>query len=314
MRIRFCTSEQGVTELLVSSIPRLAVSLAVALTVTGCAQPPPVAAPAPAAVIARPVHVPLRPFLSNLRTVQVRTPAGDTLSFLLDTGGGFSLITPTVARSLGCEPFGRATGYRMSGERVDAELCADVTLSLGGVPVTHPTVAVLDLMALLPAGLPELHGLISLKSLEGMTVTLDLPGEVLTLESPASAASRTRSMRPLRTRVATGEGGGALTLFVAADAPRTPLWLLLDSGNLVGTILSPQAMRRLGRVVPDSLPSGPHAVPLRITGLPGEEHAATVMDLIHDGALGAVFFRRRLVTMDLATGRVWVSVEPVSHP
>jgi hypothetical protein len=101
---------------------------------------------------------------------------------------------------------------------------------------------------------------------------------------------------------------------VAADAPRTPLWLLLDSGNLVGTILSPQAMRRLGHAVADSLPSGPHPVPLQISGLPAEEHAATVMDLIHDGALGAAFFRRRVVTIDLATGRAWVSVDPVNQP
>src|SRR5689334_25368469 len=63
------------------------------------------------------VHVALRPYFRGLRTVEVRV-AGISRSFLVDTAGGRTLLTPAMAASLGCAPRGRAVGYRMNGDPV----------------------------------------------------------------------------------------------------------------------------------------------------------------------------------------------------
>ena len=65
-----------------------------------------------------PIEVPLTAYIANLRTLAV-TLGNDTVPFLLDTGGGFTVLTPEVARSAGCVPFGRVTGFRSSGGRLD---------------------------------------------------------------------------------------------------------------------------------------------------------------------------------------------------
>jgi hypothetical protein len=43
----------------------------------------------------------------------------DSVSLLLDTGGGETLIAPRVAAEIGCVPRGRSVGFRLRGERVE---------------------------------------------------------------------------------------------------------------------------------------------------------------------------------------------------
>lgn len=50
---------------------------------------------------------------------------------LLDTGGGATLITPEVARQIGCTPFGRDVGHRMTGEAAEFQRCEALALSAG---------------------------------------------------------------------------------------------------------------------------------------------------------------------------------------
>jgi hypothetical protein len=89
----------------------------------------------------------LRQYIGPLKSIQV-TVGRDTLPFILDTGGGISLITPEVAKNIGCVPFGRLTAFRQNGERIDAQRCGKVTLSLGSLNVSVET-AIFDLMAVL---------------------------------------------------------------------------------------------------------------------------------------------------------------------
>lgn len=253
-----------------------------------------------------PVSVPLHPYFRGLRTVRV-TSGADTLTFLLDTGGGHTLLTVEAARKLGCAPFGRQTAYRMSGERVDFRWCAGVPLSVGGVPLEHPVVAVFDLMALLPSALPPLDGVLSLQSFRERVVTLDHAGAKLVLESGASAAVRAAAMRQLTARAATGEDGGVLSVFVAARAEGAPVWLLLDSGNLVGTVLAPHAARQLGVAAPDGAAGAEGAevrVPLEVLGLALAREPVVIRELIIDGALGVRFFEQGAVMLDFRGGRV----------
>lgn len=268
---------------------------------TACAAPLP-PTPAPDDLPPAPVEVPLSPYFRQLRTVRATTAAGDSLSLLLDTGGGSTLLTVQAAERLGCRPFGRQTGYRMSGERVDFQWCGEVPLSLGGVRLAQPVVAVYDLMALLPEGLPPLDGVLSLRSFEDRVLTVDLGGGRLVMESDSSTSRRATGGRPLQARVATGEDGGMLTVFLAVRGERGPLWLLLDSGNLVGTLLAPHAARQLG------IPADSGAVTARIEvlGLPAADGPVFVRELILDGALGAAFMEQGPLTLDLRHGRVRV--------
>jgi hypothetical protein len=120
-----------------------------------------------------PVEVALALYFRELRTVQV-TSGRDTLRLLLDTGGGHTLVTPEAAHRLGCEPFGRSVGHRMSGERVEFQWCNDIRLLVRDVPLAAARVAVFDLGAVLPPELPSLDGLLSLKSFADHVVTIDM--------------------------------------------------------------------------------------------------------------------------------------------
>jgi hypothetical protein len=245
-----------------------------------------------------PVEVALALYFRELRTVQV-TSGRDTLRLLLDTGGGHTLVTPEAAHRLGCEPFGRSVGHRMSGERVEFQWCNDIRLLAGDVPLADALLAVFDLGAVLPPELPALDGLLSLKSFADHVVTIDLTRDRLIFESAASAEKRKAEQQPLRARVATGDDGTSLTLFIAAAAPGAPVWLLLDNGSLVGTILSPPGARQLKTSGADPQVGDAIAVDLELIGLPTRRTEVLVRDVIYDGVLGAHFFHEHVLTLDL---------------
>ena len=65
---------------------------------------------------------PFNRYFRELKTARV-SAAGRALTMLLDTGGGATLITPAVAAQIGCSPFGRDVGHRMTGEAVEFQRC-----------------------------------------------------------------------------------------------------------------------------------------------------------------------------------------------
>ena len=60
----------------------------------------------------------LSPYVGPLRTVVV-TSGTYTAPFLFDTGGGGTVLSLAAAKALELTPFGRATGFRHDGSRVD---------------------------------------------------------------------------------------------------------------------------------------------------------------------------------------------------
>lgn len=102
-----------------------------------------------------PIELSLTPYVANLRTLSV-TVGGETAPFLLDTGGGFTAVTPEFARAIGCVAFGRVTGFRSSGERIDMLRCGAVSMMLGPAPF-RTEAAIFDLMSLLK-GAPPIAG------------------------------------------------------------------------------------------------------------------------------------------------------------
>jgi len=242
--------------------------------------------------------VPLEPYVGKLVTIPVRIGDVET-SFLFDTAGGATCVTPEVAAQLGCEPYGGATGFRFTGERVTMTWCGERHVEVGGV-AQEVMLSVFDLMRLL-GELPEVGGLASVHTFADQPFSLDVDGGRLVLESEASLAARVRSARPIRARFAHQAGGASLDPFVAVDAPRGVLWMELDSGNIGRTLLAPHAVTQLG------FPTQADTVaPLRVVGLePASLQLRVVDSCIYDGVLSLEVFRDRVFTFDPATDRIW---------
>ena len=58
----------------------------------------------------------LENYVGDLKKVNV-TIGNNSYSFLFDTGGGETFISPEIANSLGKTIYGSTTGFRMSGKR-----------------------------------------------------------------------------------------------------------------------------------------------------------------------------------------------------
>lgn len=275
--------ENGVSRGRRGSRGRLGVvlSLGALLTLGGCRRAP-----------ADDIRISLEPYFRDLRIVRVQ--AGDApLNLLFDTGGGATLITPGVARARGCEPRGEDVGHRMSGERVVFARCSAVHLTAGPWSATVAPVAVFDVNALLPKELPRLDGVLALDAFRGQVVTIDWPAGTVIVHGPGTAdAAVAASGIPFRT--ATGESGRFLTALARVDGRHEPLWFLLDTGNLRGTLVASSVLR-------DALAPlrGSDMITLKIGGRPAVDAPFQAADLVLDGALGTDYFRRGPVTLDL---------------
>lgn len=247
-----------------------------------------------------PVAVALTPWLRALHSVEVGVE-GRPHRMLLDTGGGLTLLTPEAAARLGCSPQGRTTGHRMGGQRVDFQWCPAMTLTLGGRRLRHAPVAVFDLMALLPEGLPPLDGLLALDAFDGHAITLAQGEATLMLHAGGLPPGPPEDGLRLAARRGAAGGGAMLTLHLSVQGPRPgpPLWFLLDSGNLAGTLVAPHALAVLDpEGVPE--PDGQRRLPrLQLGDLVMEAAPAWEREIIHDGVLGADFFDGADVTLDL---------------
>lgn len=248
-----------------------------------------------------PCEIPLEPYVGALRTVVAHSGELEA-PFLFDTGGGFTILSLASARTLGLEPFGRSTGFRHDGERVDAARAGPVDLSLGSF-TRHGEVGVLDLAALL-GGLPEVGGILSLETFAGRAITVDLAANRLFVETPATLAERVRGASELVARIGTQADGATLDVFVAVQGRHGPLWFEIDSGNLAPVLVAPHAWVELGLEAPE--PGRSRRIELPLVGLGLEPCEAENKEMIHDGLLNAAFFARHRISFDLAAGRVWV--------
>lgn len=241
--------------------------------------------------------------------MRVRVGA-DSADYLFDTGGGVTVISPRDSALLGCTPGSRGFGVRLTGEVLSGHTCANVTLGVGPLQLTNDA-GVLDLAAQLGPGAPAVRGMIALNSFAGHALTLDLAHERMVVETSASLAERVRHMTPVPMRVATGEHGEQLTVYVGVRARNgAMLWMELDSENNASTLISPQALALLGgdstsRMTDLPIPLAP-SVDVVIPMM-------TKANMIHDGVLSAAFIERAIWTVDLEHGRLWVGpLSPVT--
>lgn len=233
------------------------------------------------------------------RIVQVDI-GGATHSMLFDTGGGVTAISPALAKQLSCESTGTSIGLRMTGERVETPLCRDIELRVGG-QLIHTEAAVIDLAAMLGKDGPKVDGMVSLATLDGFAVSLDLARDTLTVESARSLAARTKKATTVPFRRATGSSGGQLSPFAGLATKDGTVWLEVDSGHGgSATFVSPQAAKLLGDAGRGEvdLTFAPKLV----------AHAPIVVrkDLVLDGVLSAATLARSTWTFDLRSDALWV--------
>lgn len=240
------------------------------------------------------------------KTVALRGEvAGNQGLFLFDTAGGISLISPDFARKIGCAPWGRLSGHRMMGDRLDAPRCDNVALSLSDQRYTLPVAAVLDVTAFLPEGAAPVDGSLALDLFAGQVITLDVPGGQLIVESVDSARARVAHAAELPAQLSRELQGRALAINVGVPTPQGMLWMELDTGN-GGTVLVAAPYAALLGLTPDS--DKPQQADFAVSkDFRAQGMAFAPAKMILDGNLGMPFLRDKVVTLDLARGRLWVA-------
>lgn len=245
---------------------------------------------------AMPRVIALHPYFRALRTVRAVRGA-DTLTLLLDTGGGATLIGPALAASVRCKPYGRQVGHRMSGEPVEFRTCDSISFALDGWAVRQAPVAVFDVSALLPPPLPKLDGVLSLDAFRGEVITIDWPRSRIVVHS-AAEVGQALAGNGLPVRLATGDNGATMNALVPVQGRRGPLWFLLDSGNILGTLVAPH-------VIGDSLLAlrADSSVDLIVGTRAAQRLPVTIKSINLDGVLGTAYLLRGPVTLDLRLAR-----------
>ena len=242
---------------------------------------------------------------SYRKTVALRaTVHGQEGLFLLDTAGGLTLISPAFAARIGCTPWGRLTGFRMMGERLDAPRCDHVDFDLDGQTFQAPVTVVFDVTPLLAKDAKPVAGSIALDLFAGKTITVDVPGRRLIVESPDSLQERIAGIRELPVLLSREVQGHALAASLGVATRSGMLWFELDTGN-GGTLLVSRTYAALFGLDPKA--EGPQQADFPVAaGLRAKGRAFTP-DMILDGNLGMPFLRDKVVTLDLQNGRLWIA-------
>jgi hypothetical protein len=243
----------------------------------------------------------LERFRKALWTVQV-TVNGKPGRFLLDTGGGNTLLTEAFSAGIGCKYWGRTTGYNMFGKRNDGPHCDNVHIVAGDVPLTPVNVAKIDFGEQFP-GDKAPDGLLSLDAFDGKAFTLDQVAGTLTIETASSLARRTERMKELPFRVSRECSARCLSVFVGVPTTQGMTWFILDSGA-GGVSLIAKEYAEAFHLDPQRKEQQ-----LRYEIAPGVpvDSPVLVTDMIMDGNLGQPFMSRYIMTFDLARGRLWVA-------
>ena len=249
----------------------------------------------------KPQVIKLEWFCKALWKVHV-TVKGRPGDFLLDTGGGATLLTEQFSKSLDCKFWGRTTGYNMFGKRSDSPHCDNVQITAGDVALTPVSVGKIDFGDQF-AGDKEPDGLLSLDAFDGKAITLDQTAGTLIVETRASLARRTKTMKESPFRISRECSARCLSAFVGVPTPAGMTWLILDSGAGGVSLISKDHAKLFG-LEPERKEQR-----LKYEVAPGIliDSPVVVTDMIMDGNLGQPFMSQYVITFDLANGRLWLS-------
>jgi hypothetical protein len=244
----------------------------------------------------------LAPYLRSQAMVHATVNA-EPGTFMFDTGAGVSSFSPVFAQKVGCRPWGRISGFRMSGERLNNQHCDEITLDFSGQSLRAPVVSTVDIMTLLGPDVPHVDGAIGLDVFAGRTITI-VPRKSIILESPGSLAARIANAHELPIRMVRDVEGIALSVNAAVRTPDGLAWMELDTGNGGSMVIANHIAPLIGLKADMSTPELAHfnfANGITVEGM------ARTRDLIMDGNIGAQFLNNWILTLDLQQGRAWIS-------
>jgi hypothetical protein len=254
----------------------------------------------------KPEMLKLEPYQAK-QFVLTLTVGGSKRRFLFDTGEGVTMISPQVAASIGCKPWGNVTEHRMTGGRLDAPRCDNVTFTAGAGSYTIATTIVYDLARIAGKDAPVLDGAVGLDLLSGQAFTLDLDQRQIILETRQTIAQRRQEGVRVPLRVATD--GSSIDPFLGIPTPRGLAWMELDTGNAGPTIFVSTFMARYFGLDANTR----ERQPVIVTVTPGwsfSGQARVFPDMIMDGNVGTQFLKGRTLTVDLKTGEAWSAPAP----
>jgi predicted aspartyl protease len=258
-------------------------------------------APAASRAAEQPQVIKLERFRKALWKVHV-TVKGKPGDFLLDTGGGETLLAEAFSKTVDCKFWGRTTGYNMFGKRVDSAHCDNVQITAGDVALTPVNVGTIDFGDQF-AGDKTPDGLLSLDAFDGKAITLDQTAGTLTIETAASLAKRTKTMKELPFRLSRECSARCLSAFLGVPTSEGMTWLILDSGAGGVSLISKDHAKLFG------LDPERKEQRLKYEIAPGVtvDSPVVVTDMIMDGNLGQPFMKEYVITFDLAKGRLWLA-------
>jgi hypothetical protein len=236
---------------------------------------------------------------------------GQEGTFVFDTGGGISYVSPSFAETIGCKPWGKLSGFVLTGQRLDMQRCDNLTFYIDRQPFTAPIAGVFDLMKFMPPNVPKIDGSIALDVFVNRAITLSLAEKTLTLESPSSFRARIIPSREVPIRLVREVEGVALAVVVGVITPKGMAWMEIDSGNGGANVIAAHIAPLL------NLKTGvkePQPASFRLAGgIPVTGEARVNETLIMDGNIGTRFLIDWNLTLDLARGRAWLApVKPES--
>ncbi|MBV9148292.1 MAG: aspartyl protease family protein [Candidatus Eremiobacteraeota bacterium] len=247
--------------------------------------------------------LPLQSYLSQQETLTASVN-GVIGTFLFDTGEGVTAISPDFAKRVGCKPWGRVTGFRMSGERGGYPHCDNLTFVASGRALHVPSAIILDVMKLMgPDITPRVDGAIGLDAFAGAAITI-VPRTCIVLETAGSLKRRTASARRLAIRFVRDAEGVAFSVDAAVPTTQGTAWMELDSGNGGSLVIANYIAPLLGLPMDVSTP-----MPATFKLSDGIEVSGPTRtrDLIMDGNIGARFLNQWSLTLDLMQPRAWLT-------
>ena len=215
------------------------------------------------------------------------------------------MISPELAQTIGCKPWGQITGIRMRGDRIDSPHCDNITFEMGGQQMAAPSAIVFDIMKFFPPDQPRLDGSIGLDLFAGGKITFEYSQKSIIVESAGSFATRIAHATEIPIRMVRDAEGLALTVDVGVPTPDGTAWMELDSGGGSSFIIANHIAPLLKL---DSVSKAKQQVSFVLAGkIPVIAPARTMSHMIMDGNINVPFLEKWDVTLDLAAGRAWVT-------
>jgi hypothetical protein len=225
--------------------------------------------------------------------------------FMFDTGGGISYISPDFAKRAGCDPWGQITGFMLTGQRLDMPRCDRLAFDVKGLHLAAPSLGVYDIGKFMPPNTPAIDGSLALDVFANSAITLSLAHKRLTVESASSLRESMKKGTELPIRLVREAEGLSLSIVAAVQTQKGTAWMEIDSGNGGAHVIGKHMAPIFGL---DTEKKEPQSGRLTFAnGIQVDGPFRVNPTLTMDGNIGTRFLINWDLTLDLASGRGWLT-------